>query len=146
MEALPWFWIWVVLAAALFIGEMVTVSFFMLPFAAGAVAAAIANSFGADLVIQWVLFVGVSVIALFALRPVAKRITKPVDARSGAERLLGAAGEVIDGKAPDGLIRVRVDREEWNAEVEGGGQPAVGSPIEVTAIEGTRLRVKEIKE
>ncbi len=29
MEALPWFWIWVVVAAVFFVGEMLTTSFFL---------------------------------------------------------------------------------------------------------------------
>ena len=141
MEALPWFWVWIALAAILFIGEMFTLSFFLLPFAIGAAVAAIANVFGADLVVQWVLFILVSLVALIALRPVANRISNPVNVPSGAERLIGSVGEVIEGKAPEGLVRIRVEREEWNASVEDGGAVAIGSKVKVTAIEGTRLEV-----
>ena len=141
MEALPWFWIWVLLAAILCIGEMFTLSFFLLPFAVGAIVTAIACVFGANIVVQWVLFIVVSVVALIALRPVARRITKPNTIRSGAERLVGSIGDVIEGQAPEGLIRIRVEREEWNASVEDCSQPSLGSKVKVIAIDGTRLIV-----
>ena len=140
MGAINWFWIWVVLAAVLCVGEMLSLSFFMLPFAVGALFAAIANAFKADLIIQWVVFIVVSVIALIALRPVARRITRrSANVKSGAERLVDSVGEVIEGRAPDGLVRVRVERDEWNASVEGGGHLAVGTRIQVIGIDGTRL-------
>jgi len=146
MEALPWFWIWVMLAAGLCIGEMFSLSFYLLPFAVGALAAAIANVLGADLIVQWVLSVAVSIIALAALRPVAKRTTKSVKVRSGVERLIDSVGEVIEGNAPEGLLRIRVEREEWNAEIEGGGKASIGSKVRVTAIDGTRLMVVPCEE
>ncbi|MCL1891514.1 MAG: NfeD family protein [Coriobacteriia bacterium] len=142
MEALPWFWIWVILAALLCVGEMLTASFFLLPFGVGAIVAALAAVLGVPLFAQWLIFIVVSVIALFALRPLARRITKNTGVRSGAERLVGLVGEVIDGEAPGGLIRVRVDREEWNANVVDGSKPAVGAPMQVVAIDGTRLVVQ----
>ena len=150
MDALPWFWIWILLAALLFIGEMFSLSFFMLPFGVGAVVSAIANAFSADIVVQWVLFVVISIAALFALRPVANHLTKRSDVKSGVERLIGCVGEVIEGNAPEGLIRIRVEREEWNASLESGGSGgsrlSIGSSVEVTGIEGTRLIVKELGE
>ena len=141
MEALPWFWIWVLLAAVLCIGEMFTLSFFLLPFAVGAAVTAIANVLGANVIVQWVIFVVVSVVALVALRPVARRITKPTNIRSGVERLIGSVGEVIEGQAPEGLIRIRVEREEWNASFEDGCRPDIGSKVKVIGVDGTRLIV-----
>ncbi|MCL1798890.1 MAG: NfeD family protein [Eggerthellaceae bacterium] len=143
MEALPWFWIWVVLAAALCVGEMLTASFFLLPFAVGAGVAAITYALGGGLVAQWLLFIAVSLVALIALRPLANRISKNSGVKSGVERLIGSVGEVIDGQAPGGLVRIRVEREEWNAGTESGALPVIGSLVEVVAIEGTRLIVKE---
>jgi membrane protein implicated in regulation of membrane protease activity len=147
MDALPWFWIWVVLAAVLCVGEMFTLSFFLLPFAIGAVIAAVANLVGADLLWQWAIFVVASVIALAALRPVANRVTRETGMRTGSDRLVGVVGEVIEGSPPNGMLRVRADREEWNAQLEGASPepsqaPDVGAAVEVVAIEGTRLIVR----
>ena len=38
---LSWFWFWVILAVILFVGEIFTAGFFLLPFSLGAVAAAL---------------------------------------------------------------------------------------------------------
>ncbi len=86
------------------------------------------------------------VVALIALRPVARRVTrKSLDTKTGVDRLVGAVGEVIEGHAPAGLIRVRVEREEWNAVLEDSREDAsllaIGSRIKVVAIDGTRLVV-----
>ncbi|MDR2492833.1 MAG: NfeD family protein [Coriobacteriales bacterium] len=141
METLPWFWIWVVLAALLCIGEMLTTSFYLLPFAIGAGVAAIANVATGNLVLQWVLFVVVSVIALIAMRPLANRITRATKERSGVERLIGMGGEIVAEKAPAGLQRVRVEREVWNAAVRGGVLLAPGTHVTVVEIGGTYLVV-----
>ena len=141
MEAFPWFWVWIALAAILCVGEMFTLSFFMLPFAIGAAVTAVANAFGANVAVQWVVFVLVSLVALAAMRPVANRITNPVTAPTGAERLVGSVGEVIAGKAPGGLVRVRVEREEWNANIEDGSELDIGAKVKVVALAGTRLTV-----
>ena len=145
MESLPWFWIWLILAALLCIGEMLTLSFFLLPFAVGAAVSAIASILGGDVLVQWILFIVVSIVSLVAMRPLVKRITKPVDGRTGVERLIGAVGEVIEGEAPQGLIRIRVEREEWNASTTDGSRPGPGSNVIVNGIDGTRLIVSERK-
>ena len=97
METIPWFWVWVVLAAALSVGEMLTTSFFMLPFALGAAVAALIEAFGGDLVWQWVVFTVVSVVALILFRPLARRITPTTTQKSGVDRLIGMSGKVIEG-------------------------------------------------
>jgi len=144
MEALPWFWIWVVLAAGLCIGEMLTASFFMLPFAVGAGVAAIACVLGSPLWLQFLLFLVVSIVALAALRPVAKRVTRSNVEKAGADRLLGRAGTVIAGEPHAGGFRVLVDRDEWNANTEDGTVLGVGTQVQVLAIDGTRLIVRAV--
>ncbi|MDR3308203.1 MAG: NfeD family protein [Coriobacteriales bacterium] len=142
MEALPWFWIWVVLTAALCVGEMFTGSFFMLPFAVGAAVAAVANALGAPLPIQWVLFIVISLIALFLLRPFAKKVTIETAKKSGVDRLVGSIGVVIRGDAPEGEARARVDREEWNVLTEDGSVPQVNTRVRVMGVDGTHLIVR----
>ena len=142
MEPQNLFWIWIIVAALLCIGEMLSLSFFMLPFAVGAICAAIANALGANTVVQWAIFIAVSIIALIALRPLSKRITRrSSNVKSGVDRLVDRVGEVIEGTAPIGLVRVRVEREEWNATVEDGTELGVGDYIRVIGIDGTRLIV-----
>ncbi|MDR1088481.1 MAG: NfeD family protein [Coriobacteriales bacterium] len=147
MEALPWFWIWIIAAALLFIGEMLTLSFFLLPFAVGAVAAAICNAVGLDLVWQIVVFIAVSVVALVALRPLARRWTRKAGAtKVGAERLVGLQGKVIEGQSQTGLFRVVVDGEPWNAATTDDTTLKPGTFIEVLAVNSNMLLVKALPQ
>jgi membrane protein implicated in regulation of membrane protease activity len=152
MEALPWFWIWIVLCAVLCVGEMLTASFFMLPFAVGSGVAAIANALGAPLGLQFALLIVVSILALAALRPLANRITKNNTEKAGAERLVGSFGEVIGSaggpNARDGKreFRVLVERDEWNAVCADGTVLSAGTEVEVLKVEGAHLIVRPREE
>jgi membrane protein implicated in regulation of membrane protease activity len=144
MFALPWFWIWVILAAALYVGEMLTASFFLLPFAIGATIALIANFLGADLWLQWLLFILISVIALIAFRPLAKRLTAKADPeKSGVDRLVGKTGTIVEGLTQAGRMRASVDHEIWTVTTETSQQLPENTLVKVLRVEGTHLVVTE---
>lgn len=145
MEAIPWFWIWIILAAVLFVIEMLTLSFFILPFAVGGLAAAITNAIGLDLVWQVVIFIAVSAISLVALRPLARRLTrKGADVKVGAERLVGMRGKVVEGESQTGEFRVIVGGEPWNAVTEEGTKLTPETAVEVLAVNSNTLIVKSV--
>jgi membrane protein implicated in regulation of membrane protease activity len=140
-----WFWVWLLLAALLFVGEMLTTTLFLLPFAIGASAALAAQVLGGALWLQWLLFVVVAVGALFALRPLARKLTAHSKKQvSGVDRLIGKTGEIIEGNAPSGESRARVEREIWNVNILNGPKPAVGTTVKVLAVNGTHLIVEEV--
>jgi membrane protein implicated in regulation of membrane protease activity len=145
MPEFVWFWIWIVLAAALYVGEMLTTTFFLLPFGVGATVALIANLFGAELWLQWVLFIVVSVIALIALRPLARRLTaKAEQVKSGVDRLIGMTGLIIEGNTPSGENRARIAREVWNVATETGERLAIDTPVRVLRVDGVHLIVERV--
>ena len=146
MSAEIWFWIWLILAALLYVGEMLTTTLFLLPFAIGASIALFANLLGAELWLQWLLFVAVSVVALVALRPLARRLTAQGGGqRSGVDRLIGKTGVIIAENVPPGECRARVGREIWNVASDSGAELAEGAAIKVLRVEGTHLIVEEIQ-
>ncbi|MDR1184415.1 MAG: NfeD family protein, partial [Coriobacteriales bacterium] len=137
MSPLLWFWIWIILAVILYVGEMLTATLFLLPFGIGATVAFVANLCGAELWLQWVVFVVVSVITLIFLRPVAKRLTANAEnEKSGVDRLIGMTGCIIEGNAPSGESRARVDREVWNVATESGEYLSVDTPVKVLRVDG----------
>lgn len=145
MEALPWFWIWILAAAVLLIGEMLSLSFFLLPFAIGAIIAAIISFFGLDLVWQIIVFFVVSIGALAALRPFARRITrKAKTAKVGVERLVGMQGVVVEGQSQAGEFRVVVGGEPWNARTSDGTRLAPDTVVEVHAVKSNSLLVSTL--
>ena len=142
MSALPWFWIWLAAAALLFVGEMLTTTFFILPFAFGATIALFAQMLGAPLWLQWSLFVIVSVLSLVFIRPIFKRLTaKAEPEQAGVDRLIGMTGVIIEGTSPTGSNRARVAGEVWNVATENGLYLMVGTVVRVLRVDGVYLIV-----
>jgi membrane protein implicated in regulation of membrane protease activity len=139
-----WFWIWVVLTALLAVGEMLTASFFVLPFAIGTAAAALVAFFGGPLWLQWLLFVVVSAIALIAFRPLAKKLTEKAEPdKSGVDRLIGLTGVILEGTTPAGSMQARVDHEIWTVTTESDRRFPADTPVRVLSVDGTHLVVEE---
>ena len=67
---------WVVLLVGLIVVEAVTAQIVTIWFAVGAVAAIVAEMLGAQIWLQWVIFIAVSVVALVATRPLVRKLTK----------------------------------------------------------------------
>ena len=136
-----WQWIWLGMALLLAIGEMLTAGFFMLPFAVGAGVAAILAFFDVAVPIQFLVFLGTSILALVALRRFAASDHEP-SYPVGAKRYVGAAALVLEDIDPARNVgRVRMDAEEWNA-TSNGERIAAGVKVKVVQVRGTRLVVE----
>jgi len=141
MDTETWRWIWV--GAALFLGvaEIMTAGFFMLPFAVGAVIAAILAFVDVAPAIQFTVFIATSLISLIVLQ----RFVRHGDESQhpiGANRFVGKTAmvlKVIDRSA--GAGRVRMETEEWRATTDGDQIP-VGSEVRIVEVRGTRLVVE----
>jgi membrane protein implicated in regulation of membrane protease activity len=138
------FWVWIALGGVFLIGELMSGSGWLLWPAGAAGTTAIAtlvSPMGWPL--QIVLFVAVAIVATY----VGRRFLRPADGAKGdindpSRRLVGKAGEATDA-FKEGLGRVFVDGKEWAAELEGGGELAAKTKVEVTQIlGGARLKVK----
>lgn len=141
-----WRWVWLVAAVVFGLGEMASPgSFFLAPFALGAVVASVASFLGAAVALGWLLFVIVSLISFAALRPLARRleVTSGNPAGVGAQRLVGEQGVVLAEvpAGPDEVGLIRVGREEWRAQSAHGDTIAVDSVVTVTEVKGTRVIV-----
>jgi len=112
----PWV-IWVVAACVLAVGEIASVSFFLGPFAGGAVVAAIVSLIGAGWVVSSLVFLIVSVLVLLFLRPVARRhLRQPPALRTGTAALIGRPAVVLERISNDeGVGVARIEGEVWTA-------------------------------
>lgn len=139
-----WRWVWAVAAAVFAVGEMATPgSFFMAPFAVGALVAALLAFAGVSVAVEWIVFLVVSVITLAALRPLARRLDRDaLDHGVGSRRLAGSRATVV-GDIPGGteLGLVRIDREEWRAQSSDGTPIPAGTTVRVAEVQGTRVIV-----
>jgi membrane protein implicated in regulation of membrane protease activity len=107
--------IWLIVAVVFAVGEIATLGFFLAPFAAGALVAAIVSGAGAGDIVSWIAFLVVSITMLAALRPVAIRHMRQAPRlRTGTAALVGRTGTVVERVANDEGC-VRIDGEIWTA-------------------------------
>ena len=137
-------WVWVVVAVALAIGEIFTPGLFFLgPVSLAAGAAAIAAAVGAGAVLSSIVFIVAALASLLVLRPIARaHVRLPAISRTGTAALVGRKAVVtrrIDGVAGG---RVRIGGEEWTARPYLDGESfEEGQSVEVVEIQGATALV-----
>ncbi|MFH8977689.1 NfeD family protein [Streptomyces sp. NPDC017890] len=131
-----WVW-WLVAAAGLGIPLVVTAmpEFGML--AVGAAAAAVASGFGADVVVQVLVFVVVSVALIAVVRPIASRHrSQRPRLATGTEALKGRQAVVLERVDGSGG-RIKLAGEVWSARaLDTGRVYETGDEVDVVDIEG----------
>jgi membrane protein implicated in regulation of membrane protease activity len=134
--------LWVVLAALLAVGEVLTLGFLLGLLALAAVAAGIVAAVGGGLVIQFLVFIVASIASLAVIRPVAKRhLRTPAQLRTGTAALVGAKG-VVTERVDDLSGQVKIGGEVWSARAFMEGEVIEpGTRVEVAKIEGATALV-----
>ena len=128
---------WAVVAVICLILELTAGDFFIFCFAIGAVGAAIdAGLLGNGIYAQLFVFVVITLLSLFYVRPFAKRyLHKGEDKRiSNADALLGRQGRVVETIVAGGDI--------WKAVTQGDADIPEGSNVTVIDRESTIITVK----
>ena len=143
-----WRWVWLGAAVLFGLGEMATPgAFFLAPFGIGAVVASALAFADVSVAIEWGAFVGISLAALAALRPLAHRLDRTGTSEGiGSRRLIGRDAIVLEGIRPGHSGLVRVNREEWRADTADRSEIAAGEHVRVTDVQGTRVIVTPSKE
>ena len=137
-----WRWIWVIGAAALGVGEMITAGFFLLPFAIGAVAAAILAFANVAVPVQVGAFIGTSILSLWGIKRFAWRSEEPVHS-IGAKRYVDAKATVVEPiDRIAGTGRVRLDMQQWRATTQLDEVIEPGTEVRVVDVTGARLVVE----
>jgi membrane protein implicated in regulation of membrane protease activity len=137
--------LWVLLAVALAIGELLTPGLFFLgPVALAAGAAACAAALGAGVIGSLLVFIGGSFAAVGLLRPLARRhVRLPALSRTGTDALVGRKALVTRQVDVHGG-RVRIAGAEWSARAYIDDQVLVeGQTVDIIQIEGATALVAE---
>ncbi len=137
--------VWVILACACGVGEMLTGGFFLAPFALGALAAAAGAAVGGT-ALALIAFVVASVLMLALVRPIVRSHTRmPPALRTGAAALVGKPAVVLERIAnAEGVGLVRIDGEVWTARSLFDDQEIeTGTLVEVVDIKGATALVTE---
>lgn len=131
--------IWLLVAAALALAEIITESLFLAPLVAAAVVMALGSLIGAEFVLMVLIAIVVAVVTLLALRPLLRR--ERLDfAVGGTEHdfVVGQVGLVEEHVVNDEATGViEIDGEIWNARANHDAQTfAPGDAVEVVAVRG----------
>ena len=136
--------LWVLLAVILAVGEVMSLSLFLAPFAIGALAGAVAELAGASAAVAVIVFLVSSGLLFGLVRPIARRhMRTPAQLRTGTAALVGKTALVTQRVDADGGA-VKLEGEVWTA------RPYVpddviesGSRVHVVEIQGATALVSE---
>ncbi len=136
--------IWILLAVILAVGEVMSLSFFLAPFAAGALLGAIAELAGAGTAIAMIVFLVSSGLFLGFVRPIARRhMHTPAQIRTGTAALVGQTA-VVTQRVDDGAGAVKLEGELWTARPYVEGEVIeVGHRVHVVQISGATALVSD---
>ncbi len=138
---------WIIAAIVLAVGEMLTLSFFLAPFAGGALLAAIVDAAGGGVVLSWGIFIIASLVLLLVVRPIARSHRKmPAQLRTGTAALIGRRGVVVERvNNHEAVGAIRIDNGEvWTARAFDDDESYdVGARVEVVEIRGATALVTE---
>ena len=139
---------WLILLACFLVVEAITVGLTTIWFAGGALVAAIASGLGAGILIQWVLFLIVSLALLIFTRPMAVRYMNNGVPKTNVNSLIGERAVVIQKiNNLEQTGQVRINDIEWMARTS---SDEVTIPehaiVTIEDVQGVKLIVKEETE
>jgi membrane protein implicated in regulation of membrane protease activity len=136
---------WVLLAVILAAGEVMSLSFFLAPFAIGALAGAAADMAGAGAVVAVVVFLVVSGLVFGLVRPIARRhLRTPAQLRTGTAALVGKTA-LATARIDANSGTVKLEGEIWTARPYGDDDVIEsGSRVHVVEIRGATALVSEM--
>jgi membrane protein implicated in regulation of membrane protease activity len=139
----PWV-IWIVVATLFAIGEIFTLSFFLAPFAGGALVAALVAAVGLGVPLSIAAFLVASTGLLLGLRPIAAAHMRPaLGTRTGTAALIGREATVLERIAGD-TGSVKLEGEVWTARAYDGEEiMEPGARVTVVEIRGATALVSE---
>ncbi|MDF2686634.1 MAG: hypothetical protein K0S55_1816 [Clostridia bacterium] len=139
--------VWLAVLIILIVLEASTVNLIAIWFALGALFALLCSVLGAPLLVQMIVFVCVSIIALALTRPLVKKLLTPKKVSTNFDRIIGMTGivnEEIDNIKGTGYVSV--DGKDWMARSEIGEVIKKEDQVKIIKIEGVKVFVKRNKE
>ena len=132
--------IWTILIVGTVIIELSTTNLVTIWFSVGAIGALIATVCGLNIYFQLGIFVVMTIIALFATRPLVKRIQSREVIHTNADRVIGMVGVITLPFKDNEVGQVRVN----NAVCLNNDSFFEGEKVQVDAISGTKLIISKI--
>lgn len=133
--------IWLIAFLVLLFVEFLTVGLVSIWFAVGAIGALITSFITDSILIQFVVFILVSIIALIVTKPLVKRFKLFESEPTNSDRVVGKTAEVVKEITPSEYGEVKVLGTIWTAVSD--VKLIVGTKVVVEKIEGSKLIVKK---
>ena len=139
---------WLILLACFLVVEAITVGLTTIWFAGGALVAAIASGLGAGILIQWVLFLVISLVLLIFTRPLAVRYMNKGVPKTNVNSLIGERAVVIQKiNNLEQSGQVRINDIEWMTRTSSDEVTIPAHAIvTIEDVQGVKLIVKEETE
>lgn len=137
--------VWVVLMVVFLVVEAATAGLTCIWFAIGSLAALIAALFDAQLWLQIVWFLVISLVTLYFTRPLVKKYVNSRSQPTNADMVIGKEAlvtEDIDNVEATGAVSV--GGKVWTARSADGGRIKSGAVVSVLRIEGVKLIVEPV--
>ena len=137
--------VWLVILILAICIEVGTMGLSSIWFAGGALLAVIAAALSLPIWLQILLFLAVSIVLMVFTRPIAVKYFNKDRVRTNVESMIGRQAIVISEiDNLQGIGQVTVGGQEWSARSENEEKRmAVGSVVEVVAVNGVKLIVRE---
>lgn len=139
--------VWVVAMILLLIVEAATAGLTCIWFALGALAALVAALFGAQLWLQIVWFLVISIVTLILTRPLVKKYVNTRTTPTNADMVIGMEGlvtEAIDNVACTGAVAV--GGKTWTARSVSDEVIPAGALVKAESIAGVKLMVRAVSD
>ncbi len=138
------FWIWLGICIICIGIEFASPALVSIWFVIGGIVALVLSCFE-PIAWYWQLlaFMGISLIALFAIRPVAKKFLKRNQTEANAEGFTGKDARMVTPADFDTLGTVVINGVTWNVRSRNGEELAAGEIVTVVAMDGNKLVVEK---
>lgn len=138
-------WMWIAAGGALIAFELATTNLVLASLGVSAIAAAVANLLGADVLWQAIVFALAAAATLGVVRPIAMRNLhrRPAGLTTNVDRLLQSEGLALT-EVNERSGQVKLLGEVWTARTR-HGVVAADQPVHVVAIEGA-IAIVQAKE
>ena len=136
---------WLLALIAFSVVEGITVGLTSIWFAVGALGALIVAGLGGHILLQMLVFLGLSGLSMAFVRPTAKKLLSPRYSPTNADRVIGQTAlvtETIDNLEGKGLVNIA--GQVWSARSEHNIVVSPGTQVRVLRIEGVKVYVEAI--
>ena len=144
----PYLLFWLALTIVFVVCELISIGLTSIWFAVGGIVALIAAALGANIVVQIILFLLVSILLLWATRPWAEKFVNSRVKPTNADRLIGESTRLTERVSNlDHTGKTVIFGKEWTVRTENDKEIIEnGELVEILRISGVKLIVKKKEE